>query len=124
MSDPTNDRFEIQVHGDTVVIYLSGRVSAISLTRVQQGYNDANRALQKADKPGLVIDCDGIETITSMYLGSLMKMAVNVKHQGGRTVVSRLTNPAVLKAMSWTKLLSEGPMYDSVEAAIEAVSAP
>ncbi|MHC4880859.1 MAG: STAS domain-containing protein [Planctomycetota bacterium] len=128
MDQPTQvspNRFDFEFRGNAVLIFLSGRVGAVPLTQVQKPYNAATRFLQERPNPGLVIDCEGLESISSMPLGSIMKLASVVKRRRGQVAFSRLKNVVAQYAFSCINLLDpkEVPAFDELEDAIDAVAA-
>jgi anti-sigma B factor antagonist len=105
---------EIGENGEIVLLPLSGKLEAVDSDYLFSAIeNEIHEGRQK-----LVIDCHGLEYISSVGLGMLLRLQARMKKFGGEVRLARVHGP-IVQLLRLVKLDRVFHMYDSVEKAIE-----
>jgi anti-sigma B factor antagonist len=103
--------------GPVTVLQLSGRIT-LGEENIQLR-SKLKSAL--SDKPGLVLDMATVDYIDSAGLGTLVASFTTAANQGIRIAVANLTE-RLQEQLSITKLITVFEAFDSVDAAVRALS--
>jgi anti-anti-sigma factor len=104
---------ELGENGEIVVIPLSGRLEVDDCDYL---YSAVEKLIETGNKH-VIVDCDGLEYISSMGLGMLLRLHARMKKQGGDVSLARVqgTVAKLVQLVSLDRVLG---MYPSVETAI------
>jgi anti-anti-sigma factor len=108
-------------YADVIVVTIAGRVDHSNAERLQQALAPSLQECS-ADKCAVVLDCAGVEYISSMGLRVLMMAAKQMRARHARIAVANL-QPVVHEIFEISRFNHVLEVFSSVEAALREVSA-
>ena len=114
------NNFELEWHGNCLVITPANSVEKISWDLVEQAAAIVLGPLQDQDVPMVVVDLGGMEYFGSVFLALLLRCHKLVRLRGGEMVLSGASTEA-LELLSITALDTLWAIYETRGEALEAV---
>lgn len=119
--DHSND-FVIERHGDAVVVIPAGSIESLQWAAVEQAAEMVMSPLRSRRAPQVVFDLSRLNYFGSVFLALLLRCHKLVKSHGGELVISA-PSEASLELLRLTALDTLWAIYDTREAALEAIGA-
>jgi anti-sigma B factor antagonist len=114
--------FQIQWHGDAVVVTPTGNVESMSWDLIEQAADMVMAPLADQKVPLVVVDLSEVDYFGSVFLALLLRCHKFVKSRGGELVLSGASKMA-RELLRITALDTLWAIYDDRESALEAVGA-
>lgn len=118
----TDDLLVIERHGDFVVVRVSGLIEGLDHTLGNTLAGIVLNAIRHTDEPLLIVDLTGVELFGSMFLSVLLRSWKACLTRGGMMVLSHASD-RVRELLKIVRLDVLWPIYDTTEAAMQALSA-
>ncbi|MBA3312031.1 MAG: STAS domain-containing protein [Planctomycetota bacterium] len=122
MSDPPNDDFRLEFHGNAVVITPADDVEEMRWDLIEQAADIVMEPLASMPVPLVVFDLSQVGYFGSVFLALLLRCHKFVKSRGGEMVLCGAT-PTARELLSMTALDTIWAIYDTREQALEALGA-
>ncbi len=106
-------RFDVSLHGETVVLAVHGEVDVYTAPRLRERFVE----LSGDGRRVIVVDLEGVEFLDSTGLGVLVSGLKRFR-SGGGDVLLVATQPRVLKVLEITGLTQVFEIHESVESAL------
>ncbi|MHC4879692.1 MAG: STAS domain-containing protein [Planctomycetota bacterium] len=120
MSD-FNDSFELNWHGNTVVITPASDIENLNWDLIEQAAEVIMTPIREQEMPMVVFDLSEVSYFGSVFLALLLRCHKLVKSSGGELVLCGATELAK-ELLRITALDTLWAIYDSREEAIEALA--
>ena len=114
--------FQIEWHGDAVVVTPTGNIEAMSWDLIEQAADMVMAPLADQKVPLVVIDLSQVGYFGSVFLALLLRCHKFVKSRGGELVLAGASKMAC-ELLRITALDTLWAIYDDRESALEAVGA-
>lgn len=109
-------KFEDSLHGDIVIIEVSGKIMGGEETTMFHG--KIHEYIQ-LNKKNIIVDLTKVDWMNSVGLGMLISALTTVKNAGGRLVLANITK--IESILTITRLISVFEHYDSKAEALKAL---
>ncbi len=119
MSDTSED-FQLEWHGNTVVIIPAGNVESMRWDLIEQAAEIVMDPLRKQEVPMVVVDLSDVSYFGSVFLALLLRCHKFVKSNGGELVLCGASKMAA-ELLRVTALDTLWAIYDTREEALEAL---
>ena len=119
MADSQDD-FQFEWHGNTVVIIPSGTVEDLRWDLIEQAAAIVMEPFQDTTAPMVVFDLSDVGYFGSVFLALLLRCHKFVKTRGGELVLCGM-NAGAKELLKITALDTLWAMYESQEEALEAL---
>ncbi len=116
---PNND-FQLEWHGNTVVITPASNVEAMNWDLIEQAADIVMAPLRNQESPMVVVDLSKVSYFGSVFLALLLRCHTAVKSRGGELVLSGASKMA-RELLKITALDTLWALYDTKEQALDAV---
>jgi anti-sigma B factor antagonist len=116
------DDFELEYHGDAVVVIPASNVEGMSWDVVEHAADLVLAPLAKQRVPLVVFDLSNVSYFGSVFLALLLRCHKLVRQKGGELVLCGASKLA-RELLQITNLDTLWAIYDSREEALEAVGA-
>jgi anti-anti-sigma factor len=117
----THEDFELEWHGNTVVIIPASNVEAMRWDLIEQAAEVVMAPLREQEVPMVVFDLSDVSYFGSVFLALLLRCHKFVKSRGGELVLAGASKMAA-ELLRVTALDTLWAIYDTREEALEAVS--
>ena len=114
--------FQIEWHGDAVVVTPTGNIEGMSWDLIEQAADMVMAPLADQKVPLVVVDLQEVGYFGSVFLALLLRCHKFVKSRGGEIVLSGASKMA-RELLRITALDTLWAIYDDRESALEAVGA-
>lgn len=114
--------FQIQWHGDAVVVIPTGNIEAMSWDLIEQAADMVMAPLADQKVPLVVFDLSEVGYFGSVFLALILRCHKFVKSRGGELVLAGASKMA-RELLRITALDTLWAIYDDRDAALEAVGA-
>lgn len=118
----TQDDFNLEWHGDALVVCPSGSVESMDWVLIDQAAQIVMSPIRSQKVPLVVFDLSQVNYFGSVFLALLLRCHKLVKSKGGEIVLSGATSMA-RELLQLTSLDTLWAIYDTREDALEAVGA-
>ena len=115
-----DDAFQIDWHGNTVVIAPSSSIETMRWDLIEQAADVLMKPLSGEEAPMVVFDLSEVRYFGSVFLQLLLRCHTRIKPKGGELVLCGLSDMA-RELLRITALDTLWAIYDTREQAIEAV---
>ncbi|REJ79606.1 MAG: anti-sigma factor antagonist [Planctomycetota bacterium] len=122
MNEEQRDDFELEWHGDAVVVTPAGSVETMSWDVVEQAADLVLAPLGQRSAPLVVVDLSRVSYFGSVFLALLLRCHKLVRQKGGELVLCGASKLA-RELLQITNLDTLWAIYDTREEALEAVGA-
>uniref|UniRef100_A0A7C2K291 Anti-sigma factor antagonist n=1 Tax=Schlesneria paludicola TaxID=360056 RepID=A0A7C2K291_9PLAN len=119
-SRPSSDDFQLEWHGDTMVITPAANVEAMSWDLIEQAADIVMAPLKSHASPMVVIDLSQVSYFGSVFLALLLRCHTAVKSRGGEMVLCGASKMA-RELLKITALDTLWAIYETKDEALEAV---
>ena len=119
--DDVND-FLIEHHGEALVVVPAGSIESLQWAAVEHAAEMVLNPLRHHRAPLVVFDLSRLNYFGSVFLALLLRCHKLVKSHGGELVIAA-PSPASLELLRLTALDTLWAIYDTREAALEAIGA-
>ena len=119
---PERDDFELEWHGDAVVVVPASNVESMSWDVVEQAAVLVLQPLSRQKVPLVVFDLGQVSYFGSVFLALLLRCHKLVRQKGGELVLCGASKLA-RELLQITNLDTLWAIYDTREEALEAVGA-
>lgn len=116
-----NETFELNWHGNTVVITPASDIENLKWDLIEQAAEVIMTPMREMDVPMVVFDLSEVSYFGSVFLALLLRCHKLVKSSGGELVLCGATDLAK-ELLRITALDTLWAIYDSREEAIEALA--
>ena len=120
MTDFT-DSFQLQWHGNTVVIVPAAAVESLNWELIEQAAQIVMQPIREQEVPMVVFDLSDVSYFGSVFLSLLLRCHKFVKSRGGELVLCGASSMAV-ELLRITALDTIWAIYDSRDEALEAMA--
>jgi anti-sigma B factor antagonist len=117
----TNEDFQLEWHGNTVVVTPAPNVEAMRWDLVEQAADIVMAPLAKQEVPMVVFDLSDVSYFGSVFLALLLRCHKFVKSRGGELVLCGASKMAS-ELLRVTALDTLWAIYDTREEALEALA--
>ncbi|HID21860.1 MAG TPA: anti-sigma factor antagonist [Planctomycetaceae bacterium] len=119
MSD-NGGSFQLEWHGDTVVVKAAADVESMSWDLIEQAAQVVLKPIDERETPMVVFDLSEVQYFGSVFLALLLRCHKHVKSRGGELV---LCGPSAMAAelLRITALDTLWAIYDTCEDALRAL---
>jgi anti-anti-sigma factor len=114
--------FLIERHGDALVVIPAGSIESLQWTAVEQAAELVLDPLRHERGPLVVFDLHQLNYFGSVFLALLLRCHKLVKSRSGEMAIA-CPSPAAQELLSLTALDTLWPIYDTRQAALEALGA-
>jgi anti-anti-sigma factor len=118
----THEDFELEWHGNTVVIIPASNVESMRWDLIEQAAEVVMSPLREQEVPMVVFDLSDVSYFGSVFLALLLRCHKFVKSRGGELVLAGASKMAA-ELLRVTALDTLWAIYDTREEALDAVSA-
>lgn len=122
MNNEQHDDFELEWHGDAVVVVPASSVETMSWDVVEQAADLVLAPLGRRTAPLVVVDLSRVSYFGSVFLALLLRCHKLVRQKGGELVLCGASKLA-RELLQITNLDTLWAIYDSRDEALEAVGA-
>jgi anti-sigma B factor antagonist len=119
-SEPTSDDFQLEWHGDTMVVTPAANVEGMNWDLIEQAADIVMAPLKSHPSPMVVIDLSQVGYFGSVFLALLLRCHTAVKSRGGEMVLCGASKMA-RELLKITALDTLWALYETKDEAIEAV---
>jgi len=117
-----HDDFQLEWHGNVVVIIPASNVESMRWDLIEQAAEIVMEPMREMDVPMVVVDLSDVSYFGSVFLALLLRCHKLVKSRGGELVICGASKMAA-ELLRVTALDTLWAIYDSREEALEAVGA-
>jgi len=122
MTDEAPADFQIQWHGDAVVVTPTGNIESMSWNLIEQAANLVMAPLADQKVPLVVFDLSEVGYFGSVFLALILRCHKFVKSRGGELVLCGASKMA-RELLRITALDTLWAIYDDRESAFDAIGA-
>ena len=115
-----DDAFQIQWHGNTVVITPSSSIETMRWDLIEQAADVLMKPLSRDEAPMVVFDLSDVRYFGSVFLQLLLRCHTRIKPRGGELVLCGVSGMA-RELLRITALDTLWAIYDTREQALEAL---
>lgn len=114
------DTFQIEWHGNTVVVQPAANVESLSWDLVEQAADLVMEPLNTQEAPMVIVDLSEVGYFGSVFLALLLRCHKFVKKKGGELVLCG-ANQMALELLRITALDTIWAIYDTRQEAMQAL---
>ena len=115
-----NGNFQIEWHGDAIVVVPANNVESLSWDLIEQAAEVVMNPIRERSAPIVVFDVSEVAYFGSVFLALLLRCHKLVKSRGGELVLCGASKMAA-ELLRITALDTLWAIYDTREAALQAV---
>ncbi len=117
----TSETFELEWHGDAVVVKPSADVESMSWELIEHAAELVLKPIDERETPMVIFDLSQVNYFGSVFLALLLRCHKRVKSRGGELVLCGASQPAA-ELLKITALDTLWAIYDSREEALRALA--